>query len=341
MQCKEITNQQEWNGFINEVKPNTFLHTWEWSEFEANLKRQVFRIGVYEGETLVAVSLWSKITARRGTFLLCPHGPIVAPQYKNKLEEILTTIKEKIVEIGKAETCDFIRISTLIVDTTEHQAIFKKFGFKDAPIHMHSELAWIIDVTQSEEDILKNMKKNTRYSVRKAEKDGVEIVKSESMDDFEKFWDIYMTTATRQNFTPYSYEYLKKEFELFFATKHAVLFFGTYQGVAVSTAFVVYANGSGYYHHGASNQKFPSITASEMVQWAAIKEAKARGCERYNFWGIVPETATTHPWHGLSKFKRGFGGYAEQYVHAQDLVLTPKYWLNYMVEKVRKIRRRL
>jgi peptidoglycan pentaglycine glycine transferase (the first glycine) len=120
-----------------------------------------------------------------------------------------------------------------------------------------------------------------------------------------------------------------------------VLFFGKYQGEYVSTAFVVYANGSGFYHHGASNQKFPSITASEAVQWAAIKEAKARGCERYNFWGIVPEEAVKHPWHGLSKFKRGFGGFAEGYIHAQDIPLTSKYWLNYLVEKIRKIRRRL
>jgi lipid II:glycine glycyltransferase (peptidoglycan interpeptide bridge formation enzyme) len=61
----------------------------------------------------------------------------------------------------------------------------------------------------------------------------------------------------------------------------------------------------------------------------------------YNFWGVVPETATKHPWAGLSTFKRGFGGAEEQYVHAKDLPLSLKYWLTYTIEKVRKMKRRL
>jgi peptidoglycan pentaglycine glycine transferase (the first glycine) len=202
MQSKEISDKKIWNEFIDGVKPNTFLHTWEWSEFEASLDRKIFRFGVYENNKLIAVSLWSKISARRGTFLLCPHGPIIAKEFENKLEEVVSSIKEKILEVAKEEQCDFIRISTLVVESDENAAVFKKLGFRNAPIHMHSELAWIVDVTQSEEEILKDMKKNTRYSVRKAEKDGVEIVKSDSMTDFETFWDIYITTAKRQHFTP-------------------------------------------------------------------------------------------------------------------------------------------
>jgi lipid II:glycine glycyltransferase (peptidoglycan interpeptide bridge formation enzyme) len=161
------------------------------------------------------------------------------------------------------------------------------------------------------------------------------------MDDFEIFWNVYQNTAERQKFTPYSKDYLKKEFELFFGNNQAVLFFGEYQNTVISTAFIVYANGSGFYHHGASNNPFPGITASELVQWRAIQEAKRRGMKRYNFWGIVPESATKHPWHGLSKFKRSFGGFEEAYVHAQDMVLTVRYWFNVIVETVRKMRRRL
>jgi len=79
------------------------------------------------------------------------------------------------------------------------------------------------------------------------------------------------------------------------------------------------------------------------LQWEAIKEAKQRGCERYNFWGIADEKSKIkkHPWWGLSLFKMGFGGYRKEYVKTQDLPLSPSYWLTFIFEKIRKIKRGL
>ena len=72
-----------------------------------------------------------------------------------------------------------------------------------------------------------------------------------------------------------------------------------------------------------------------------IQEAKRRGCKVYNFWGIVRDNQTHHPWYGLSQFKKGFGGAVESYVKAQDFVLSPRYWLTYGIETLRRIGRRL
>jgi lipid II:glycine glycyltransferase (peptidoglycan interpeptide bridge formation enzyme) len=102
---------------------------------------------------------------------------------------------------------------------------------------------------------------------------------------------------------------------------------------------IVYTNNSAFYHHGASIRKYSNITASELLQWIAIKEAKQNGLSYYNFWGIVREKEKNHPWAGLSKFKKGFGGFEEEYLHAQDYVLRVKYWLNYLIEITRKIKR--
>ena len=72
-----------------------------------------------------------------------------------------------------------------------------------------------------------------------------------------------------------------------------------------------------------------------------IQEAKKRGCTLYNFWGVSPDNKPKHPWAGLSLFKKGFGGFEETYLHAQDKPLTKKYWLNYIIETVRRLKRRL
>ena len=54
---------------------------------------------------------------------------------------------------------------------------------------------------------------------------------------------------------------------------------------------------------------------------------------------IAPANSKNHPWAGLTLFKQGFGGLAEQYLPAQDLVFSSKYWLTFAIEKFRKWKR--
>jgi lipid II:glycine glycyltransferase (peptidoglycan interpeptide bridge formation enzyme) len=344
MSVREIISQKEVEDFMTLVRPHTFLSGWNWGEFEKSMGHVVWRLGVYDedGGGLIALVTVAKTVARRGTFLVWHHGPIISPKFQNntaKEEEIVNVLKEYSITLGKKEGCHFVRVATVFPDTEAYRGIFKKLGFKNSPLHLHSELGWILDITPSEDDIQKGMRKNTRYALRKMEKDGVTVVQSKSIADFDTFWEIYIETAKRQQFTPYSKKYVYNEFEAFLNGGQASLFFGMYKDVCISTAFVVYTANSGFYHHGASVHTFPGISASELIQWEAIREAKRRGCSEYNFWGVVPETAVKHPWYGLSKFKRGFGGAELALLHAQDYVISSRYWLTYIVEKIRKIRR--
>jgi lipid II:glycine glycyltransferase (peptidoglycan interpeptide bridge formation enzyme) len=60
---------------------------------------------------------------------------------------------------------------------------------------------------------------------------------------------------------------------------------------------------------------------------------------RYNFWGIAPEGKKNHPWNGLTGFKKGFGGEAHEYLHAQDLPCSPLYILPKTIETIRRIKK--
>lgn len=340
---KLIESRNSWNAFLRQIQPNTFLQSWEWGEFQRATGEKIWRLGIYDNpDALCAAALIIKVRARRGAFLFCPHGPIFSCNMKHVTCNI---VLEKFVgylkELAKKEGCSFIRFSPLMLKTVEHEKLWHGIGFREAPIHMHPELAWILDITPSEDELLKGMRKTTRYAIRKAEKDGVTVTKCTNPGDIDKFWAVYRTTVSRQHFVPFSKTYLRKEFETFSAEDRAVLFFGTYRGEVIASAFVVFTPWSAFYHHGASTPKYTNIPASQLVQWHAILEAKRRGCVKYNFWGIAPEGAKNHPWAGLTTFKRGFGGFAEQYVHAKDFALTRKYWLAYLVEKARKIKRGL
>jgi lipid II:glycine glycyltransferase (peptidoglycan interpeptide bridge formation enzyme) len=138
---------------------------------------------------------------------------------------------------------------------------------------------------------------------------------------------------------PYSKDYLNKELQSFLLNKNVKIYSAYYNNELIAAAMIIYSNNSAFYHHGASNRKYPNITASELLQWTAIKEAKQNGLRFYNFWGIAGAEKSKHPWSGLTKFKRGFGGYEEAYLHAQDHIINKKYWLNYLLETIRRIKR--
>ena len=340
LSIRPCTNRDQWTAFLDTQAPHTFLQSWEWKSVNEGLGHEVIPLGVFDGETLVGTALTMFMKARRGSFLLVPHGPILAQDIDQT--SAWNLLKDAWHQLGKERKAVCVRVCSLLPSATESTTKLSHLGFRGAPTHQHPELAWMLDLTASEEDLLKNARKTTRQSIRKAEEAAMTVEFAFGMAGLDDFWTVYETTVARQQFTPFSKKYLQTECEAFARDGHVLIAIGRIQDKIVSAAIVTLAHGSAFYHHGASDQShFPKIPAAHLLQWRIIQEAKHRGYRFYNFWGVVPETATNHPWHGLSVFKRGFGGFEEAYLHAQDLVLSPRYWLTWIIETIRRKRRRL
>ncbi|XOB42289.1 MAG: lipid II:glycine glycyltransferase FemX [Candidatus Nealsonbacteria bacterium] len=330
MEVKEIFEKNIWEDFLKKCEEKTFLHSWNWGEFNTMMGDRIWRFGVYDNE-LIGVALVIKVKAKRGDFLFIPHGPVVS----RAKALVLKTLMSKLKPLAVAEKVSHIRVAPI---TESGLVVFKKFGFRNAPIHMHPELTWELDITSSENELLMNMRKTTRYLIRKAIKENVEIIETNNVEEFDK---LYQQTKTRQHFTPFSFNYLKNEFKIFSGDGQISVLLGKYNNEIVASGIFIFWQGIGFYHHGASSLKYPKIPIFYLLLWEAIKKAKQKGCEKFNFWGVVPDNAKNHPWYGLSLFKKGFGGEAKQYIKTQDLIISIRYWLSFLVESVRKIKRGL
>ena len=249
-----------------------------------------------------------------------------------------------------------MRVAPVWGRTEENQKLFKELGFLQAPIHAHAELSWLLDLTPAQDDLLKQMRKTTRYLIKQAEKNqDLKIIQSQDVKDIKIFRALYQETVKRHHFQPFSLSYLEKEFLSFQKDNQAIIFLAKYKDEYLTSAVVIFWGGTGFYHQGAS--KTSKIPAAYLMQWEAIKEAKQRGCMLYNFWGIAdvfteaktgnPTTnyllPTTnlhkHPWQGLTFFKMGFGGFAKTYLKTQDLPISFRYWLVKAFELLRKCKR--
>ncbi len=347
MEVKEIQNKKIWEDFLLKCEEKTFLSSWNWGEFNSMMENKIWRLGIFDGGKLVGTALISKITAKRGTFLLIQHGPSFAKASEGSAgyrKEVFEIFLQKLKEIGKEERVSFIRINPLWERNQENQNILRDLGFKEAPMHANAyEATWKLDITIPEEELLKNMRKTTRYLIRQGMKNQDIIVeKSERLDDIEKYQKLNKEIAKRQKFVPFSFEYAKNEFEVFSKDNQILLFFGKYKKEIISSALVIFWSGIGFYHQAASSSKYTKFSIPYLLLWEAIKEAKKRGCNLYDFWGYVnPFENPKHPWAGPTLFKMGFGGKPYEYVKTQDFPLSKRYWLTYIFEKIRKAKRRL
>lgn len=330
MQVKQITEKNIWEDFvINSGHNYSFFQSWNWGDFESASGKSVERLGFYQEERLVAIAQVVEVKAKRGSFIHVRNGPIC--DWSN--ESIVSELIENLKVYGKSKDADFIRISPLIAYGRDEVKYLKKAKFIDNQMHdVDAEITWVLDISQSEEVILQNMRKSTRYSIRRAEKEGVNIVISKDVADLPKFFKAYQNTVERQKWHAYDFEYLKREFEIFAKDDQISIFLAEYNGVIIAASLFIYYGNTVYYHHSGSLTKYQKIPSSYLIQWKSIKESKRRNFVNYNFFGIAREDNPKHPWYGLSFFKKGFGGKEQRWIHAQDVPLNPKYWLTYVYE---------
>ena len=331
---RPIESKPEWEDFVASRPEANFLHSWNWGEFHKNLGKNIHRLGfLMKGDAFQGVILAIVEPAKRGKYLTVPGGPLI--DWNDT--EVVRLFVDSLRHLALSNRCSFVRVRPQIFDTEENRQLFQNLGFKSAPMHLHAELTHQLDLSKSEPELLANMRKATRYEINRAKKLDIIIKASQNPDDIASFYELQLETARRQQFIPFSKQFLAEQFRVFATENQAVLYSAYFEQQLLAQAFIIFYGAEADYHYGASTAEGRKYPGAYAIQWAAIKEAKARGIPRYNFWGVAPEGETNHRFHGVSVFKRGFHGEDVAYLHAHDLVIDPlRYALNWSVETLRK-----
>jgi len=345
MQIKEITDKNAWEGFLASHPEASFLQSWYWGDFYLALENpssraelatgrsKIQRTGFYRNLELVGVMLSIVEEAKRARYLTVPGGPII--DWKNK--ELVEAFVNEIKRIAEEKKCAFVRVRPQLESGNPAKKLFSSRGFRNAPIHLHAELTSQLDITKSEEEISAGMRKTTRYEIKGAVSMGIKISATTDPQSIKKFYDIQLLTAERQGFTPFTYKFIYEQFKIFSEADKALLYSAELENKLLAQAVIIFYGREAVYHYGASTDDGRKYPGAYLIQWEAIKEARRRGMERYNFWGVSPTENKNHRFYGISIFKRGFGGKDFEYLHAQDLVIDyPRYVLNLVIENIRK-----
>lgn len=336
-EAKEVTNKNVWEGFVLKQQPQTFLQSWNWGEINKSSGDKIIRLGFYKDKKLVGICLFIKQTAKRGPHLLVPAGPLIDWGNKKLVKFVFDSIKT----IALKENVWFVRIRPEILSNSENKKLFKDFGLISSPMHLHAENTWVLDITQDEEKLMAQMRKTTRYLVRKSINEDLQIEISSDSKFAKDLYALQRQTAKRHGFVGFPQKLFEDEIEILSNDKQAKVFVIKKQKEILAVAIIVFYADSAYYHFSASTSDFSKIPFSYRLQWEVIKYAKEKGVKKYNFWGIAPDDNPKHRFAGVTLFKTGFGGVRIDWLHAHDMVISSKYYLTYIFETLRKNFRRL
>lgn len=320
---------------IKELPPN-FLQSPAWAKTNELIGHKVIKtkFGTHVNYLIVK-------NAKRGRYLEIPGGPILDWSDSTAV----ATAFSKLRQIAKSEKCVFVRLRPQLLKSPDNLALLKTVGAVPAPMHLHAEHTIIINLEQSEEELLSNMRRQTRYEVRRAKKLGLTVAKGNDQKLFKEFHIVQSQTATRQNFIPPDERTLLAEQKAF--GQNAQIYVAYAPSSApnpqpIAYGLILSAGEEAAYFEAASTELNRKLPGAYALQWQVIKDLKKQGIKRYNLWGIAPPGVKNHRYSGVTTFKSGFGGEVIEFVPAHDLIIgKTRYQIDLVIEKLRKKRRNL
>ncbi|MCA9370910.1 MAG: peptidoglycan bridge formation glycyltransferase FemA/FemB family protein [Candidatus Peregrinibacteria bacterium] len=273
---------------------------------EAVGKKTRLYVYKYQGKILCGAQVVIDTTKRNVATWEIPRGPV-----GDEKEELL----KHIVEDARKEGAMAVFFSP------ESSVQMQGYPVRCSERMIHCEATRIIDLTQSEDDILKQMKPKGRYNIRLARKHDVH---AEESDDIDGFIAMVKQTAKRDGFTALSPQKYKAFYENLEESFLIIAYHPENNAKPISGALGVIWKDEAVYYYGASDHEFRALMAPYRVQWRAMRYCKENGCKTYDLLGIAPENAgPTHPWHGITEFKEKLGGKLVTYPPEQVIVLKP------------------
>ncbi len=324
---------KKWAEVLKKYNEANFLQSPEYGKMNEILGGKVI-IDEFDGD---GWALMIVRDAKRGRYLEIPCGPLIDWGNKANVKRALN----KIAEVGRQEKCVFVRIRPQLLANPEHLKMLEGLGLKKSPMHLAAEHTVILDLARTEEELLADMRRQTRYEVRRADKLGIKVAVYDNDEIFEEFHKVQAETAKRQGFIPPNLKTLKAEKEAF-GENISIYRAETDDGQPIAYGLIIGGGAEADYYEAASTELNRKLPGAYALLWQAIKDLKKAGYERFNLWGIAPAGQPNHRYAGVTTFKTGFGGEIVEYVPAHDLVLSKiGYLKDYVVEAARKKRRHL
>ncbi len=291
------------------------LQSWQWGEARKEMGLEVLRLGEYKKNHLnnVYTLTLHKIPLTSFKIGYLPRSVFPSSEVLNFL-----------FNFGKNNNLVFIKIEPYVLNNKLLVSKIKKNKkLKKSPHPLFPQWSQILDITKSENELLKNMHHKTRYNIKLAQKKGVEVKEMSNNLGFEIFAKLYFETCKRQRYFGHNLKYHQLVWKNL-KEKIAHILIAFYQNEPLAAYQIWIYKDIAYYVYGGSSEKYRNLMGANLLMWEAIKMARNKGVKNFDMWGSLPPNySVNHPWAGFTRFKQGYGGKFVEFIGSFDLIINP------------------
>lgn len=303
----------DWNLYVMEHAPasGAFLQSWEWGQVKASLGYAVERWHALEARCQVVTM---PLPAGK-QYLYVGRGPVGESQ---EAERAL------VAQLKQQEAGLFLRID----------GARRVLGRTVSDVQPSTTL--LTHLQQSTDELLSAMHSKTRYNIRLAGKKGVQVQLDAGQAGFDAFVQLTQATYKRHGITAHTAAHYKAILDHLNGDHDAPKAFvatATHEGDVLAATLMIDWNGVRTYLHGASSDHKKNLMAPYLLHWELMQQARTKGMETYDWWGIAPEGSKNHPWSGVTRFKKGFHGEVVTLPGTVDVVMHPLWYGLYRLVK--------
>lgn len=326
-----------WDAFSKEAETGHLLQSWGWGELKAPFGWLPIRVAALEHGHIVAAAqvLCRHLPLDLVTLAYMPRGPMLSQPLSLRSPD--SELIEAVLSTCRRRRAVMLKLEPEWLDTEVARQWMSAWRLSASSWSVQPRRTVLVDLRSDEDDILAQMKPKTRYNIRLAERKGI-VVAQGTADDLPDFHRLLLTTGERASFGVHTLDYYRRAWGLFRERDSVALFLARYSGRTLAAILVIAWGKTAYYMYGGSSDEERQRMPTYLLQWEAMRWAKARGRQLYDLWGIpdVDESEVgediqaaeasgvlSHGMGGLYRFKRGFGGQETRYIGACDAVLNP------------------
>ena len=336
------TDSAKWASILNSLPHSHLLQSWEWGEFKSRYSWTAHRwIWEYAEKTVAAAQVLIRIERRAGLragIMYVPRGPLLdwtdsalRLQVLSDLQDFARNAGVLLLKIDPEVPLGYGQPGTPVAaDEPAGKQLVSELasqGWRESAIQIQFRNTVLLDITRPEDDILASFKQKTRYNIRLAGRRGV-AVRLGSVADLPVLYRLYFNTSARDGFIIRDESYYLDLWQSFIQAGQAQALIAEVDGTVIAGLLLFFHRERATYMHGMSDSTQREKMPNHLLQWEAMRLAKARGCSEYDFWGAPDNFASSDSMWGVWRFKSGFRGQVQRTLGAWDLPMRqPQYWI--------------
>ncbi len=337
---EKVEHLERWNSLIAGLPQAHILQTQQWGQVKARLGWKLLPYIWNDSQDQVrAAALVLQRTApnsgpaARFSVLYIPRGPLADWSDPLLRESIFNSLQT----LARQKKAIFIKIDPEIQlglgipgapDGIQDPcgesvaASLKKRGWCFSTEQVQFRNTVLVDLEASEDDLIGRMKQKTRYNIRLAGRKGVTVRKGTEAD-FPMLYKMYAETSLRDGFVIRDQAYYEFTWHTMLQAGMADILIADVAGEPVAAVVVFRFKSRAWYLYGMSRELHRDMMPNYLLQWEAMRQSKASGCQIYDLWGAPDRFEETDPMWGVFRFKEGLGGYVMRTPGAWDYPARP------------------